>query len=102
MRDNTNRLLFILGLVLSVGAIAFAINNGGGVGGVGGHGGILWCFTVYFMLVISTLIWFTECVVSCDPADERGRCRVICFRKFLIINDLLLILLLLCIGGQIF
>ena len=46
MRDNTNRLLFILGLVLSVGAIAFAINTGGGVGGVGGHGGILWCFTV--------------------------------------------------------
>lgn len=102
MRDSTNRLLFILGLVLSVGAIAFAINTGGGVGGVGGHGGILWCFTVYFMLVISTLIWFTECVVSCDPADEGGRCRVICFRKFLIINDILLILLLFCIGGQIF
>jgi len=98
--DNTNRLLFILGLVLSVGAVAYAINTNGTVGGTD-HPGILWCFTVYFMLVISTLIWVLECVVSCDPTDEGGRCRVICIRKFLIINDILLVLLFLCIGGHI-
>jgi len=99
--DNTNRLLFILGLVLSVGAVAYAINTGGTVGGTD-LPNILWCFIIYFMLMIAVLLWVVECTVSCDPLEEGGRCRTICIRRALIMWDILTVLLFVCIGGHMF
>ena len=92
---RTNDILGITGGVLSVAAVAFAINTGGGVGGNGPPHSVAWCFMIYDMVMIMVLLWVVQCTVKCGP---EGQCSSICVRKALIVWDIATILLLVCIG----
>jgi len=95
---RTNNILGIIGAILTVAAVAFAINTGG-LGGNGPHSAA-WCFIMYDTIMIMVLLWVVQCTVHCDPKD--GRCTTICFRRMLIMWDIATVLLLVCLGTHMF